>query len=199
MSTWSGRAAALLVVMSLGLAGCGGDESAAPEDPVTVTVTETPSTSETPTVAEAATDLSRPPRSYDEAIEHFSAAFAVEDIPQELSRFETPTGNIYCVLDDGGIPPSCEIGEGGVRDEAACIEAPSPVVGRIELTERGAVPVCNSDTIRTAGPPVLGYGAVASWPGLSIQCLVEEIGVTCLNTGTEQGFFLARGRYQLFA
>lgn len=196
------------------LAGCSGDESAAPASPATVTVTETasaaPGGTETPSASETVTptaetvtptpglDLTEPPRTYAEAIGHFAAAFAVNDIPQELSRFETPSGNIYCVLDDDAIPPSCEIGAGGVRDEAACTEAPSPTVGRIEFTERGAIPVCNSDTIRTDGPPVLGYGGVASWTGLSIQCLVEEVGVTCLDVSTEQGFFLARGRYQIF-
>jgi hypothetical protein len=196
------------------LSGCSGDGSPEPTTPATVTVTETasvaPEGSETPSASETVTptaetvtpspgpDLTEPPRTYAEAIGHFAAAFAVNDIPQELSRFETPSGNIYCVLDDDAIPPSCEIGTGGVRDEAACIEAPSPTVGRIEFTERGAVPVCNSDTIRTAGPPVLGYGGVASWTGLSIQCLVEELGVTCVDVSTKQGFFLARGRYQVF-
>lgn len=208
--------------LAAALVGCGdgdGDEpTAEPGDPVTVTETVAEPSDDVPTATATVSQptdkpvvpsetsdtggppggVTEPPRSYDEAIEHFSAAFALNDIPQELSRFETPTGNIYCVLDDAGIPPSCEIAEGGVRDDAQCIEAPSPVVGRIEFTERGPVPVCNSDTIRTPGPPILGYTGVAAFTGLSIQCLSEEIGVTCLNTGTKQGFFLARGRYQLF-
>lgn len=210
MTTWTVRAAVLAIAGLLALTGCGGDPEAAPQDPPTVTVTETATQSagtpseptDTTDAAEpeptAAVALTEPPRTYDEAIAHFAAAFAVEDIPQELSRFETPSGNIYCVLDDDAIPPSCEIGLGGVRDPAICGDGPSPTVGRIEFADDGGVvPLCNSDTIRTPGPPILGYGAVAAWAGVPVQCLAEEIGVTCVNTATEQGFFLARGRYQL--
>ncbi len=199
----------LAATVGLVAAGCSNDVPSTAPTPATATVTVSVEASPNPTTsldsAEGPTTsappdgrLDTPPRTYDEAVGHFAAALVQNDVLQEFSRFATPTGNIYCVLDDPGIPMSCEISQGGVRDDAECIEAPNPLVGRIEFTERGFVPVCNSDTIRTPGPPVLGYGGVAAWTGSSFQCLAEEIGVTCISTVQEQGFFMARGRYQIF-
>lgn len=212
------RATPWVVLVCLAAGGCAaGSDAPDPEAPsATPSASSNPSRDPTPSdgfIAGGGLDPSTPPETtepapepdaegppgtYTEAVDRFAAAFREYDIPQEFSRFETPSGNIYCVLDDPGIPVGCEIGEGGVRDDAECIEAPSPVVGRIEFTDRGFVPVCNSDTIRTPGPPILGYGGVASVTGLPFQCVSEEIGVTCISTAQAQGFFIARGRYQIF-
>ncbi|CAN5418260.1 hypothetical protein BH11ACT8_BH11ACT8_27970 [soil metagenome] len=135
------------------------------------------------------------PRTYDDAVARFDA-FGQE--PQQLSRFESPTGNLYCVIDDPYIPPSCELRDGAISDPALCGDGPSQVVGRIEFSDGDPQPVCNSDTIREGGAPVLGYTAVAGWDGSTIQCLMETIGVTCINTAVPQGFFLAKGRYVIF-
>ena len=71
-------------------------------------------------------------------------------------------------------------------------------MGRIELTRRGWAPFCNTDTIRQPGAAVLDVGAVASLPNASLGCVLEGIGLTCVKTDTEQGFFLGPGRYQVF-
>ncbi len=136
-----------------------------------------------------------PPRTYDEALARVERATA----GQELSRFESPSGNLYCVLDSPYLPPSCELAKGAIPDPAACPDGgPSQSVGRIEFTEAAPQPVCNTDTIREPGAPVLGYGGAASWADTTVTCVLEELGVTCVNPPSMQGFFLARGRYQVF-
>lgn len=209
-------------------AGCGGDDETAstPSESPTASSTspsaspsETPSTSSglggtaaptdtaTPTPEPTATEPTTPsepspeppgggpPTTYGEALALVAASSQLE----ELSRFASPTGNLYCVLDSPFVPPSCELGRGAIADPAACpADGPSQSVGRIEFTDVAPQPVCNSDTIREPGAPTLGYGAAATWPGTSVVCLMEEFGVTCVDPDAEQGYVLARGRYQVF-
>lgn len=214
-------AALAAAVLLLGLAGCASDDdpseptsgetaapsettSSAPVEETTSPATETPTTDPTsaepseppvtdPTKAPPAGDT--PPATYDEALARFDA---VGQEPTELQRFESPTGNLYCVLDNDFIPPSCELLQGTIPAPDICGDGPSRVIGRIEFTDGDPQPVCNSDTIREPGAPTLAYGSVASAAGTSIQCLMETIGVTCINTATTQGFFLAKGTYAVF-
>jgi hypothetical protein len=210
--------AAIALVLVGALAGCGDDDTAGPQDPVTVTetVTSTPTPSETvsaspeteptdPTESAESpsatpspvVDLSQPPTTAAEAQAHLDAALQA-GAPQELRRFESKDSSYYCSLGDRFVPPSCEILE-GVKDPAVCADSPGQKVGRIELTRRGWQPFCNTDTIRMPGAPVLPDGGVATWPALSVQCAMEAIGITCLETGNQQGFFFGPGRYQVFA
>lgn len=154
-----------------------------------------------PTPSAPVTTPAEPPRppkgtpaTYDEALAHFRAS--TETL--QLSRFSSPSTNIYCVIKNRYIPPSCELGEGGISDPDYCGDGPTSVIGRIELDDGNPTPVCNSDTIRQPGGQVLPYGAIATTPGSPVQCLSEEIGVTCLDTSSTQGFLLARGTYVLF-
>lgn len=135
------------------------------------------------------------PSTYEEALALFDQATG----SQEFSRFASPSGNLYCVLDSPYLPPSCELGIGAIPDPVTCsADGPSQNVGRIEFTEVAPQPVCNTDTIREPGPPVLGYGAIASWPDTTVTCVMERVGVTCVNPPVGQGFFLAKGRYLIF-
>jgi hypothetical protein len=196
--------AALTLALAGALAGCGddGDEPSAPVT-VTETVTSTP-TEPTTTPSETATveptetkppevDLSQPPTSYVEAQAHIAAAGEAH----ELGTFQSADEKFYCTFDDEFIPASCEILD-AIQDPETCADSPSPGVGRIELTRRGWAPFCNTDTIRQPGAAVLAVGEVASLPSASIGCVLEGIGLTCLKTDTEQGFFLGPGRYQVF-
>lgn len=197
--------AALALAVAGALAGCG-DDADEPQDPVTVTqtVTATPTEAtsappETESASPTATppppvDLAEPPTTYAEAEAHLAAATAA---PQELGTFQSPDEKFYCTFDDEFIPPSCEILD-AIRDPATCADSPSPGVGRIELTRRGWAPFCNTDTIRQPGAPELAPGAVATWPGASVTCVLEGIGLTCLATADGTGFFLGPGRYQVF-
>ncbi len=214
-----------MTVLVLVMAGCGGDEpapvvsvpspSASVTPSITATPTPTPTTTtsepviptQTPSPAEPTTTqptkappteapaYDGPPRTYDEAVARFEGAGP----SQELSRFASPSGNLYCVLDSPYLPPSCELGRGAIPDAAVCpADGPSQSVGRIEFSEAGPQPVCNSDTIREPDAPVLGYGGVATWPDTTVTCVLERSGITCIDPAVEQGYFLARGRYQLF-
>lgn len=171
----------------------------------TETVTPTPSPTEAtsaPTESESATptptappvDLSVPPTTYDEAVGHIAAATGAR---QELGRFQSADEKFYCAFNDEFIPASCEILD-AVRDPETCADSPSPNVGRIELTGRGWAPFCNTDTIRQPGAPVLAVGGVAAWPDASVECALEGVGLTCVQTSEQNGFFLGPGRYQVF-
>ncbi len=203
MRVWT-TALTLTLVLAGALAGCG-DDSDDPQDPVTVTETVTPSPTEPtslPPETESASptetaappvDLSAPPTTYEQAQAHI----AISSEAHVLGTFQSADEKFYCTFDDQFIRPSCEILD-AIQDPETCAESMSPAVGRIELTRRGWRPFCNTDTIRQPGAPVLEVGAVASLPMASIGCVLEGIGLTCVKTDTEQGFFLGPGRYQVF-
>lgn len=214
-------AASLLTLLALtSLTACtDGDDGAEPQEPVTVTETvtptpsPTPSPSESPTASDSATptgtptgsstpeptpsddgvDLSQPPTSAAEAEAHLAAATGGT---QEARRFESANGFYYCVLQNRFIPTSCEVLE-GVRDPATCADSPSQVVGRVELSDAGFQPVCNTDTIREPGAPKVEAGTVVTSAALGMRCLIEPIGLTCLQDAG-QGFFLGPGTYAVF-
>jgi hypothetical protein len=135
------------------------------------------------------------PRTYDAAVHHIDNAKGLLN----LRRFVSPSGNIYCELAVRGLPPACELSAGSIKDPGACPGNPvSKYVGRIEFHRGRAVPICNTDTIRTPGAKVLGYGAADHVPGTSIECVMETIGVTCINLKKTEGLFLHRGDYAIF-
>jgi hypothetical protein len=220
MRAWT---VALSVVVIGALAGCG-DDGADPE--ASATVTETVTNSPTPTETTSAppetetasatasptepptepptestapppVDLSRPPVSYEEAAAHIGAAREASGGGREVDRFQSADEKFYCSFGERFIRPSCEILD-AVHDPDTCADSMSPNVGRIELTRRGWAPFCNTDTIRQPGAPVLDQGAVATWPAESVECVLEGIGLTCVETGGQRGFFLGPGRYQVF-
>lgn len=193
------RLALVAVVALTCLVGCGGEGDPTPTPTVTttatVTVSPTPSADVVPSPSASSGGT---PRTYAGALARFSASFAADDVPRDLARFVTPSGNIFCVLDAEGLEPACEIAEGGVRDAAACPGNPNgDLVGRIELAGGRPTAICNTDTIRVGEPPVLAYGTVARATAGSVQCLSERSGVTCVDTDARTGFTLARGSYRL--
>lgn len=113
-----------------------------------------------------------------------------------LMTFQTPSGNIYCDL--GQVAVGCEIGEGAVADGTCPAGGGPDRVGRIEFQEDGMVaPVCNGDTIRDGVAPSVAYGTAVSGPGLT--CVVEEAGVTCVDSDElGAGFTLRKGHYAVW-
>jgi hypothetical protein len=105
------------------------------------------------------------PRTYDAALQHFDNAGGTV---RTLKRFVTPSGNIYCAIKVKHLPSGCELSQGAFKDPDACAKVPvSKYVGRVEFHHGRAVPICNTDTIRTPGARTLAYGDIADiagWP-----------------------------------
>lgn len=196
------------VVLAGTLLACGDDTGSTSAQPTaTVTITETPTPtptpteveSEEPTVSEDPSETTAPPvdevpRTYDAAMARFDA-LAQEPLPYR--RFATEDSDIYCVLDDKALPPACELGQNdGVPDPDVCAEALSKKVGRIEVQDGRATPVCNTDTIRGDMPDVLPAGSVARSGDL--QCLNDQGGVLCVSLSQTDGFFLRPGEFVIF-
>lgn len=116
---------------------------------------------------------------------------------RSLSRFSTTGDVVYCVLKSSSIPTSCELRTGAINDPGVCGQSMTEAVGRIQLGDDGAVPECNSDTIREPGATVVAAPAVVT--SGSLACAVEKIGVTCVNTRTRAGFFLTPHKYATFS
>ncbi len=176
-------------------------ESSAPTEP-----TSAPSETETPTPTEPTEptdtsspedDLSTPPTNYASAEAQIAAARAAQAESQELDRFQSGDEQFYCSFGEDFIRPSCEILD-AVSDAETCADSISPNVGRIELTKRGWAPFCNTDTIRQPGAPVVDPGVVVTWSAAAVECVIEEPGLTCVETDRQKGFFLGPAGYQVF-
>lgn len=177
------------------------------DPPAKTTAAPAPATTSVPTVAAQPTTAAVPtalavgrqrnaPHSYAEARARIESAPATASV---TDRFQSPSGNIVCHLGGAQGLAACEVASGRVGPPLPTICPPGgPTdIGRIELQASGARPVCNSDTIRDGGEPKLPYGSrtAALDP---IACLSEEAGVTCVDSGSRHGFFLARGTFVTF-
>lgn len=112
-----------------------------------------------------------------------------------LSSFQTPSGNIGCVLSEDLV--RCDIAE---REWTA----PKPKGCELDFgqglqasdeDDRAAV-VCAGDTTLDPGAEVLPYGSVARAGDFS--CTSGEAGVTCQDDGDGYGFFISKQAYRLF-
>jgi len=194
--------AVALAVVPLVVSACGGGGE--PVTPITTTITVTPSsgsskgTTSTTTTTTTATPAAQPPKTYEQAMQHFAAG---KIDAAAKPQFTSPTGNIYCsIAPSGAVPAGCELRDGRVTPPAGTCPpgAAAKDVGRIEWSGDTPKPVCNSDTMIQPGAQVLQYGAIAMMQGSPFQCISESIGVTCINTAGKKGFFLAKGAYSIF-
>lgn len=142
-------------------------------------------------------DLTSPPSSYDDAVAQVAEARR-QDVGSSDQRIFRTSEDIYCVLGDSTLHPTCELPQqAGVKDADACGNAPSEHVGRIEIMGRGATPVCNTDTIRETVPDTVDAPALVSRAG--VDCVVTGDGVTCVEDDNGAAFFLGLGEYAVFA
>ncbi len=186
------------------LAGCGSSDQ--PVTPRTTTVTVTPSAA--PTTASSSTTTpstttttaaDKPPATYDEASRQFAAA----KVDANAQRFFTsPTGNIFCSISTSGdVPAGCEVKDGRIAapaDLCPAGDAGAKDIGRVEWSGDAPKPICNTDSIYQVGAVVLQYGTIAAMSGSPYQCLSKEFGMTCIDTATKKGFFIARNTYVTF-
>lgn len=199
--------AAVATTAALALGGCGVTDIPSASGTVTVWVNapQSPAAHPVPTSTPPSTTAAAIPtalvaghaegtvQSYTEAMRRVERAKS----STADARFLSPSGNIFCVLDSAGA--ACEVRAGRVTPpDGVCPPGGPTDVGRVELRPTRAVPVCNSDSIRTGTPPTLPYQTVTRVPGTEVTCLSEETGVTCVDPQNRHGFFIARGGFATF-
>ena len=137
------------------------------------------------------------PHSYAEAQARVDAAAAAEGVTTD---FASPSGNIRCRVGGASATPACDLAAGRVSPPlpTICLAGGPQDIGRIELTDRGAFPVCNADTLSRDGLPTLEYGRRTADSAAPVRCLSEEAGVTCIDAAHGHGFFLARETFVTF-
>jgi hypothetical protein len=180
--------AVLLVVLAALIAGCGGRGSTTViERTVTVEDESAPKGGEGGGKEIAAT----------EATEKKSEEEAAE--PQRiihLEHFRTPSGNIGCVLSEGGA--RCDIRKRDWKPLPRPASCPQQVdYGQgLQVAHGGQASfVCAGDTALETGLASLSYGTAARVGGS--ECISRDDGVTCVNQAGH-GFFISVQSYQVF-
>jgi hypothetical protein len=176
--------AALLLLLAALLAGCGGGGSTTV---IEKTVTVESGGGEATTGEEAAAD--EKPTPAEEKIEEPTEVV-------HLQSFRSPSGNIGCVLFEGGA--RCDIRERDWSPPARPASCPEQVdygqgltvahTGKAEL-------VCAGDTTLDPSAAALPYGEVSELGGT--QCFSRRGGMTCANHSGD-GFFISVQSYRLF-
>jgi hypothetical protein len=182
--------AALLLVLAALIAGCGGGG--------TTTVIEKTVTEKVPVEANG----SEANGGTEETAAQQEAAEKEAEEGQEPARivhlktFRSPSGNIGCILFEGGA--RCDIRK---RDwsppprPAGCPEQVDYGQG-VEVSHSGeALFVCAGDTALDPSAAALAYGTASQVGGS--KCISRKNGVTCVNQ-KGHGFFLSVQSYQVF-
>ena len=117
----------------------------------------------------------------------------------DLYQFQSPSGNIACVMAalSGTTPEvACEIVERTWNPPAKPATCDGDWGDRITL-QQGATPAltCHTDTTRGLGLPALAYGTAHTLAGLT--CASDEAGITCTDSTTGHYFSLSRDAYEL--
>ncbi|MHB2168240.1 DUF6636 domain-containing protein [Alsobacter sp. R-9] len=124
-------------------------------------------------------------------------AAAPASAQSSVNGFVMPSGNIYCLADDGdGVFLRCDL-------KSIARRPPRPrdcdldygTAFEVSDKDRPAARICHGDTVMDEGYPVLPYGA--SWTRFGFVCLSDMKGVTCRNRHG-RGFFLSRATQTLF-
>ncbi len=125
-----------------------------------------------------------------------TAAIAVPATARaDTQNFQSPSGNIYCVMDSGGV--ACDISDFTYQPP------PPPECGkhlawgsRFSLTPgKPAAIECHGDTLRVPGEPTLNYGQTTS--AGTITCDSEPSGMKCTDSSTGHYFRVSRDSYDL--
>jgi hypothetical protein len=114
-----------------------------------------------------------------------------------LETFQTPTGNIGCVIAAGSA--RCDILRRSWSPPPRPSTCPQIVNFGQGLTVGAAAPagfVCAGDTVRDPASGKLAYGT-ASQVG-TLVCVSRRTGMTCSNRQTGHGFLISLQRYRLF-
>ena len=176
--------AALLLVLAVLVAGCGGG---------TTTVVRT--------VTEKVPVEVKGSAGQETAAQREAAEKKAEEAQQpsrivHLKTFRSPSGNIGCVLNGGGA--RCDIRKRDWSPPPRPAKCPQQVdYGQgVEVDRRGQAEfVCAGDTALDPSSSSLSYGTASEVGGS--ECISRKNGVTCVNQAGH-GFFVSVQSYQVF-
>ncbi len=173
-------AALAATALALFLAACGGGSSTTTTT-VTETNTSTGSSSSTDTSSTSSTSADGSPP-------------AADIVVKKLTQFQTPSGNIGCVIDRSSV--RCDIDKRDWSPPKAPADCNLDYGQGIQLTAGGGADfVCAGDTTLGAGQK-LDYGSSIS-AGL-LRCESAQDGLTCRDTENGSGFFLSVQSYKIY-
>jgi hypothetical protein len=136
------------------------------------------------------------PHDYAEARARFVGA---KVDPAIHGTFRSPTGNIACDVSNSAAVAQSLLAKGRVKvPDRLCPDDKGDRVRGVELTDSGALPVCTGELAAAKKAPKLPYGSRTAVPGSPFTCLSEEVGVTCIDTDYERGFFIAKNTFVTF-
>jgi hypothetical protein len=122
-------------------------------------------------------------------------SIALPAAAQDYTCFQTPSGNIHCMIDSEGV--RCDILEANYSFTKRPADCELDYGGAFFIDRQGRKGVvgCVGDTVASPGYPVLGYGSAIEANG--ITCTSERSGVTCTNSAGH-GFSVARVEQKVF-
>jgi hypothetical protein len=126
----------------------------------------------------------------------FVSSLTWVDAQGALSFFQTPSGNIHCMVDAGESVLRCDI----VQFNGKLLPRPKDCIldwgSSFSLGARGKPGgVCHGDTVQAPNNPRLEYGK--SWSKAGISCVSRQTGLRCVNRDG-RGFELSRAAAKLF-
>ncbi|WP_137180122.1 DUF6636 domain-containing protein [Roseomonas sp. AR75] len=108
--------------------------------------------------------------------------------------FQTPSGNVQCLLGRGTL--RCTVLEHDYPTPPAAAACRPPWNGQLALGRQGQAQLpCTAALVRDDDAFVLGYGA--RWLGPGITCESDESGLKCTNAAGH-GFRASRSTLELF-
>ncbi|MFI6871398.1 DUF6636 domain-containing protein [Nocardia sp. NPDC050406] len=123
-----------------------------------------------------------------------SAGVAAAVPPAYQDGFQSPSGNITCVLADKGAV--CEIANHTYATPAEPADCHQSYGDRITLFQGDPARfACHGDTIRETGLPVLRYGH--SLRSGDVECFSERSGIRCVNDRFGHSFRISSESYEL--
>jgi hypothetical protein len=124
--------------------------------------------------------------------------FASPALADDLIFFQSPTGNIHCMIATGEWAEArCDMIElmPTYRQAPANCELDWGAYFSVGLSSRKGELACVGDTVVDQGSGVLGYGETLSLGGF--DCSSEKTGMTCTNPAGH-GFTISRAQQRLF-
>ncbi|GGJ25341.1 DUF6636 domain-containing protein [Deinococcus roseus] len=113
---------------------------------------------------------------------------------QNLQGFQTPSGNIHCMLFDSEL--RCDLGTITARVPPRPKDCELDWGNAFGMSLKGkAQRICHGDTVMNPNYPVLQYGK--TWKKAGFVCTSLSSGLSCTNKD-KHGWVLSKGRQVIF-